>query len=174
MTAEGPRAYKQCLLSVKKRLNHRDPHVVLLALSLLDCLWNNCGAQFRREVSSKDFVGELNYKCTNVSSRTNTTKSGPSRGTKSGSKGTKGKEPKKYSKVFFNLFLIDCDEWWLIGQKTCKWHYYINSFFSEQPSDCGKDSLHDKEVGRERVQEGQFVVTHRKFVQGFAERRSFL
>uniref|UniRef100_A0A183BQ84 VHS domain-containing protein n=1 Tax=Globodera pallida TaxID=36090 RepID=A0A183BQ84_GLOPA len=65
VTTEGPRACKQCLLSVRKRLNHRDPHVVLLALSLLDCLWNNCGSHFRREVSSKDFVGELNYKCTN-------------------------------------------------------------------------------------------------------------
>lgn len=64
--AEGSRAYKQCLISVKKRLNHRDPHVVLLALSLLDCLWNNCGDKMRREISSKEFISELNYKATNV------------------------------------------------------------------------------------------------------------
>jgi hypothetical protein len=66
VNADGSKGSKQCLLSVKKRLNHRDPHVVLLALSLLDCLWSNCGQKFRREVSSKEFIGELNYKCTNV------------------------------------------------------------------------------------------------------------
>uniref|UniRef100_A0A915D6Y3 Signal transducing adapter molecule 1 n=1 Tax=Ditylenchus dipsaci TaxID=166011 RepID=A0A915D6Y3_9BILA len=65
VVAGGQKACKQCLISVKKRLNHRDPHVILLALSLLDCLWNNCGATFRREVSSKEFISELNYKATN-------------------------------------------------------------------------------------------------------------
>jgi len=64
VVAEGQKGAKSCLLSVKKRLNHRDPHVVLFALSLLDCLWNNCGAVFRREVSSKEFVSELSYKAT--------------------------------------------------------------------------------------------------------------
>lgn len=64
VTAEGGRAAKQCLTSVRKRLNHRDPHVVLLALSLIDCLWSNCGTIFRREVSSKEFISELNYKAT--------------------------------------------------------------------------------------------------------------
>uniref|UniRef100_A0A915M1K4 Signal transducing adapter molecule 1 n=1 Tax=Meloidogyne javanica TaxID=6303 RepID=A0A915M1K4_MELJA len=66
VNADGIKGCKQALLSVKKRLNHRDPHVVLFALSLLDCLWSNCGQKFRREVSSKEFIGELNYKCTNV------------------------------------------------------------------------------------------------------------
>src|SRR4051812_26355299 len=66
VATDGQKGAKQCLLSVKKRLNHRDPHVVIFAISLLDCLWNNCGAAFRREVSSKDFVSELNYKATNV------------------------------------------------------------------------------------------------------------
>nr|CAD2163742.1 unnamed protein product [Meloidogyne enterolobii] len=65
VNADGIKGCKQALLSVKKRLNHRDPHVVLFALSLLDCLWSNCGQKFRREVSSKEFIGELNYKCTN-------------------------------------------------------------------------------------------------------------
>uniref|UniRef100_A0A915LPI3 VHS domain-containing protein n=1 Tax=Meloidogyne javanica TaxID=6303 RepID=A0A915LPI3_MELJA len=69
VNADGIKGCKQALLSVKKRLNHRDPHVVLFALSLLDCLWSNCGQKFRREVSSKEFIGELNYKCTNVGSR---------------------------------------------------------------------------------------------------------
>lgn len=66
VAAKGGKAPKQCLTSVKKRLNHRDPHVVLLALSLLDCLWNNCGDSFRREVSSKEFISELSYKATSV------------------------------------------------------------------------------------------------------------
>ncbi|KAF7637864.1 VHS domain-containing protein [Meloidogyne graminicola] len=70
VNADEIKGCKQCLLSVKKRLNHRDPHVVLLALSLLDCLWSNCGQKFRREVSSKEFIGELNYKCTNVGGQT--------------------------------------------------------------------------------------------------------
>ncbi|VDN30114.1 unnamed protein product, partial [Gongylonema pulchrum] len=55
---------KLCLLSLKKRLNHRDPHVVLLALSLLDSLWSNCGLTFRREVSSREFSQELSCKAT--------------------------------------------------------------------------------------------------------------
>ena len=67
VSSDGQKGAKNALLSVKRRLNHRDPHVVLFALSMLDCLWNNCGATFRREVSSKDFVSELNYKATNVS-----------------------------------------------------------------------------------------------------------
>lgn len=58
---------KLCLMSVKKRLNHRDPHVVLLALSLLDSLWSNCGTGFRREVSSREFLQELSFKATHVS-----------------------------------------------------------------------------------------------------------
>lgn len=34
VTGEGSKGAKQCLLSIKKRLNHRDPHVVMLALSV--------------------------------------------------------------------------------------------------------------------------------------------
>ncbi|KAL3990692.1 VHS domain family protein [Acanthocheilonema viteae] len=62
--ADQNKGAKLCLLSVKKRLNHRDPHVVLLALSLLDSLWSNCGIAFRREVSSREFSQELNFKAT--------------------------------------------------------------------------------------------------------------
>jgi len=67
VTTEGSRGAKACLLSVKKRMNHRDPHVVLLALSLLDCLWNNCQSPLRREISSKEFISALNYMATGVS-----------------------------------------------------------------------------------------------------------
>jgi signal transducing adaptor molecule len=62
----GAKGAKQCLLAIRKRLNHRDPHVVLFALSLLDCLWNNSSAIFRREVSSSDFINELSYRATGV------------------------------------------------------------------------------------------------------------
>ncbi len=34
VTGEGSKGAKHCLLSIKKRLNHRDPHVVMLALSV--------------------------------------------------------------------------------------------------------------------------------------------
>lgn len=63
---DGVKGAKQCLLSIKKRLNHRDPHVALFTLSLLDCLWNNSSALFRREVSSNEFINELSYRATNV------------------------------------------------------------------------------------------------------------
>ncbi|WKX91876.1 hypothetical protein Q1695_010145 [Nippostrongylus brasiliensis] len=59
-----PRAPKNALLSIRKRLNHRDPHVVLLALSVLDSCWSNCGPAFRKEVSSASFISELQSKAT--------------------------------------------------------------------------------------------------------------
>ncbi|CAD5234584.1 unnamed protein product [Bursaphelenchus xylophilus] len=64
VASQGQKGAKQALYSIKKRLNHRDPHVVLLALSLLDCIWNNAGQVFRREVSSNDFINELSYRAT--------------------------------------------------------------------------------------------------------------
>ncbi|KAE9420708.1 hypothetical protein Angca_008065, partial [Angiostrongylus cantonensis] len=57
-----PRGPKNVLLSIRKRLNHRDPHVVLLALSVLDSCWSNCGPAFRKEVSSASFINELQSK----------------------------------------------------------------------------------------------------------------
>jgi hypothetical protein len=102
---EGPKGCKACLLSVKKRLNHRDPHVVLYALSLLDCLWNNCGQKFRREVSSKEFINELSYKCTNV---------GMNKSPSTGGEGTTTKQKKislkaiqKAKVLFIVLNIID-------------------------------------------------------------------
>uniref|UniRef100_A0A1I7X4J2 SSD domain-containing protein n=1 Tax=Heterorhabditis bacteriophora TaxID=37862 RepID=A0A1I7X4J2_HETBA len=59
-----PKAPKAALLSIKKRLNHRDPHVVILALSVLDSCWSNCGPAFRKEVSSANFISELESKAT--------------------------------------------------------------------------------------------------------------
>ncbi|TKR80899.1 hypothetical protein L596_014883 [Steinernema carpocapsae] len=64
VASEGPKAPKQCLLSIKKRLNNRDPHVIVLALALLDCIWCNAGSAFRLAVSSKEFCHELLAKAT--------------------------------------------------------------------------------------------------------------
>uniref|UniRef100_A0AC34PY24 Signal transducing adapter molecule 1 n=2 Tax=Panagrolaimus sp. JU765 TaxID=591449 RepID=A0AC34PY24_9BILA len=62
VSSEGAKGCKNVLLSIKKRLNNRDPHVIIFALSLLDCLWNNTGAEFRRAISSREFVPELSDK----------------------------------------------------------------------------------------------------------------
>ncbi|CDW52924.1 VHS and SH3 9 domain containing protein [Trichuris trichiura] len=53
-----------CALCLRKRLNHRDPHVVALALCLIDSCVNNCGQKFKSEVCSKEFVAELLAKAT--------------------------------------------------------------------------------------------------------------
>ncbi|PAV89378.1 hypothetical protein WR25_11924 isoform A [Diploscapter pachys] len=55
---------KLALMSIRKRLNHRDPHVVMYALSVLDSCWCNCGQPFRREVSSAAFINQLQANCT--------------------------------------------------------------------------------------------------------------
>lgn len=55
---------KTGLKALRKRLNNRDPHVVLLAISVLDSAWANCQERFRKEVSSAQFINELKALCT--------------------------------------------------------------------------------------------------------------
>ncbi|EGT33425.1 hypothetical protein CAEBREN_08896 [Caenorhabditis brenneri] len=55
---------KTGLKALRKRLNNRDPHVVLLAISVLDSCWANCQERFRKEVSSAQFINELKALCT--------------------------------------------------------------------------------------------------------------
>ncbi|CAI2306813.1 unnamed protein product [Caenorhabditis sp. 36 PRJEB53466] len=55
---------KSGLKALRKRLNNRDPHVVLLAISVLDSCWANCEERFRKEVSSAQFINELKALCT--------------------------------------------------------------------------------------------------------------
>lgn len=55
---------KTGLKALRKRLNNRDPHVVLLAIAVLDSCWANCEERFRKEVSSAQFINELKALCT--------------------------------------------------------------------------------------------------------------
>lgn len=56
--------HKTGLKALRKRLNNRDPHVVLLAISVLDSCWANCQERFRKEISSAQFINELKALCT--------------------------------------------------------------------------------------------------------------
>uniref|UniRef100_A0A0N5BLJ1 SH3 domain-containing protein n=1 Tax=Strongyloides papillosus TaxID=174720 RepID=A0A0N5BLJ1_STREA len=54
---------KSLLTSIKKRLNHREQKVIILAVALLDALWNNCPVM-RKEIAEKKFVEQIRYLCT--------------------------------------------------------------------------------------------------------------
>lgn len=54
---------RSLLTSVKKRLNHREQKVIILAVALLDALWNNCPV-LRKEIAEKKFVEQIKYLCT--------------------------------------------------------------------------------------------------------------
>uniref|UniRef100_A0A0N4Z3M7 SH3 domain-containing protein n=1 Tax=Parastrongyloides trichosuri TaxID=131310 RepID=A0A0N4Z3M7_PARTI len=58
-----PKHVKSLLTSVKKRLNHREQKVIILAVALLDALWNNCPI-LRKEIAEKKFVEQIRYLCT--------------------------------------------------------------------------------------------------------------
>lgn len=40
-------------------INHRNPHISILALSLLDTLVQSCGYAFHLQISTKEFLNEL-------------------------------------------------------------------------------------------------------------------
>ncbi|XP_001603212.2 signal transducing adapter molecule 1 isoform X1 [Nasonia vitripennis] len=51
----SPQHAKDCLRSIVKRLFATDPHIVILAITLLDACSNNCGKVFHLEIASREF-----------------------------------------------------------------------------------------------------------------------
>ena len=52
-------APREAAVDIVKYINHRNPNVSLLALSLLDICVKNCGYPFHLQISTKDFLNEL-------------------------------------------------------------------------------------------------------------------
>lgn len=52
-------APREAAVAIVNYVNHRNPNVSLLALSLLDICVKNCGYPFHLQVSTKDFLNEL-------------------------------------------------------------------------------------------------------------------
>ncbi|KAJ3554199.1 hypothetical protein NP233_g12473 [Leucocoprinus birnbaumii] len=54
--ANNPR---DAAMMIARFANHRNPHIALLALSLLDTLVQSCGYPFHLQISTKEFLNEL-------------------------------------------------------------------------------------------------------------------
>ncbi|GJJ15560.1 hypothetical protein Clacol_009838 [Clathrus columnatus] len=50
---------REAAMTIVRLINHRNPHVSLLALSLLDTLVESCGYPFHLQISTKEFLNEL-------------------------------------------------------------------------------------------------------------------
>eukprot|EP00304_Pavlova_gyrans_P010350 CAMPEP_0206047886 /NCGR_PEP_ID=MMETSP1466-20131121/22557_1 /ASSEMBLY_ACC=CAM_ASM_001126 /TAXON_ID=44452 /ORGANISM="Pavlova gyrans, Strain CCMP608" /LENGTH=647 /DNA_ID=CAMNT_0053422913 /DNA_START=1 /DNA_END=1944 /DNA_ORIENTATION=- len=51
--------YKDACLAIRRRLAHKSPKVVLLALTLLETCMKNCAEAFHSAVASRDFQGDI-------------------------------------------------------------------------------------------------------------------
>ncbi|KAF6752807.1 VHS domain-containing protein [Ephemerocybe angulata] len=54
--ANNPR---EAAMTIARLANHRNPHVAILALALLDTLVQSCGYPFHLQISTKEFLNEL-------------------------------------------------------------------------------------------------------------------
>ncbi|KAF8498284.1 hypothetical protein JB92DRAFT_2744870 [Gautieria morchelliformis] len=50
---------REAAMATVRLVNHRNPHVSILALSLLDTLVESCGYPFHLQISTKEFLNEL-------------------------------------------------------------------------------------------------------------------
>ncbi len=50
---------REAAMLIARLANHRNPHVALLALSLIDTLVQSCGYPFHLQISTKEFLNEL-------------------------------------------------------------------------------------------------------------------
>lgn len=46
-------------MAIAQLVNHRNPHVAMLALALLDTLVQSCGYPFQLQIATKEFLNEL-------------------------------------------------------------------------------------------------------------------
>ncbi|KAK5012802.1 ARF-binding protein, partial [Cryomyces antarcticus] len=59
INAKKGNAPREAAVAIVNYINHRNPNVSLLALSLLDICVKNCGYPFHLQISTKDFLNEL-------------------------------------------------------------------------------------------------------------------
>lgn len=59
INAKKGNAPREAAISIVQYINHRNPNVSLLALSLLDICVKNCGYPFHLQISTKEFLNEL-------------------------------------------------------------------------------------------------------------------
>jgi ADP-ribosylation factor-binding protein GGA len=50
---------REAAMQIARFANHRNPHIAILALSLLDTLVQSCGYPFHLQISTKEFLNEL-------------------------------------------------------------------------------------------------------------------
>ena len=50
---------REAAMTIARLGNHRNPHVAILALALLDTLVQSCGYAFHLQISTKEFLNEL-------------------------------------------------------------------------------------------------------------------
>ena len=50
---------REAAMTIAQLVNHRNPHVAMLALALLDTLVQSCGYPFHLQIATKEFLNEL-------------------------------------------------------------------------------------------------------------------